>query len=339
MANTTSNWLQSFKTQPARDEARASSRRPPGLEIPVCEFRNIAIHFRSRGRLLPWIGPALRGLTNRAWKLNLCLQPDEELRLHWSHCHHSSVLDAPCPMIDDCVYGRTFEYFNHPKLVVISPEFPMPLQSDVGKTVRFKLLCIGATSIQFAWKWLELLQDLGNRGLGSHRVKFQTDLSQCRRQPVYLPVDALPNRIEQRDVYRRVNLTLQSPLFLRSRTPSDHRAPNMSPSFLDIYRASDGQLRALSRRLGIELPDNAELLERAKSVESEAIDYRPFEQHRRSTRGDFGFGARFEMRGVTGTVTFRDVPADFAPWLTWAGLLHTGMHRSAGAGNWDLKFD
>lgn len=311
----------------------------PGVGIPVCEFRNITLRFRSRGRLLPWIGPALRGLTNQAWKHNLCLQPDEELALYWKHCHWNDALESPCPLINECLYGQTFEYFGHPKLVLIAPDFPLPVRSRMGTTAKIKLLCIGGTAIQFAWKWLDLLSELGQKGLGDHGLKFLTDVKHCERRNAFLTTSELQYELSQgSDTLRRVQLRLTAPLFLRQRV-ADRRGANRHPSFRDLFSASDGLVRALTARLGIELPSNTELLERAKSISNETTEFQPFEQNRRSSRGALGLGDRFEMRGVIGAATFRDVPCEYLPWLQWAGRLHTGMHRSAGAGSWDVSIE
>lgn len=63
-----------------------------------------------------------------------------------------------------------------------------------------------------------------------------------------------------------------------------------------------------------------------------ASNYRLFHQPKHSSRS----GMRGILRGVVGSGIYGDVPVALAQWLLWAGRLHVGLHRVAGAGGWKM---
>src|SRR3954454_10757327 len=91
------------------------------------------LRFTRPGRLLPWLGLALRGLLARPFKERVCVHPPAEREQRWVHCRG-------CPHMSDCPYGQTLEPDPPPgaaifqgqeqaaRPLVLSLPFPMPAQ-------------------------------------------------------------------------------------------------------------------------------------------------------------------------------------------------------------------
>src|SRR5438034_865014 len=60
------------------------------------------LRFTRPGRLLPWMGPALRGLLARPFKESVCRHSRQEQQQRWRYC-------TGCPHITRCAYGQTVE--------------------------------------------------------------------------------------------------------------------------------------------------------------------------------------------------------------------------------------
>ena len=54
------------------------------------------------GCLLPWLGPALRGLVARRFKAAVCRFSPQEQDTTWRYC-------KGCPHMAQCPYGQTLE--------------------------------------------------------------------------------------------------------------------------------------------------------------------------------------------------------------------------------------
>jgi hypothetical protein len=44
-------------------------------------------------------------------------------------------------------------------------------------------------------------------------------------------------------------------------------------------------------------------------------------------------------KAIVGGGVYADVPLSLLPWMLWAGRLHAGGHRVAGAGGWRLVLE
>src|SRR5438876_10907716 len=60
------------------------------------------LRFTRPGQLLPWMGPALRGLLALPFKQSVCVQPRAEQDTRWRYC-------SGCPHMNGCPYGQTLE--------------------------------------------------------------------------------------------------------------------------------------------------------------------------------------------------------------------------------------
>src|SRR5207247_2239575 len=99
------------------------------------------------GRLLPWLGPALRGLVAGRFKEQVCRHSPAEQRTRWRYC-------KGCPHLTACPYGLTLEAGPPPgavpfrgqedaaRPVVLAPAFPTPGRADIGLEIP-----VGATFV------------------------------------------------------------------------------------------------------------------------------------------------------------------------------------------------
>src|SRR5438477_3298206 len=96
----------------------------------VCQTRR-TVRLARGGRLLPWLGPALRGLTGGRLRARACRHSVAEQLTRWKHCRG-------CPLMAGCAYSETYEPAPLPGLplvagwkdmarpIVIAPAFPLP---------------------------------------------------------------------------------------------------------------------------------------------------------------------------------------------------------------------
>lgn len=291
-----------------------------------------------QGRLLPWLGPALRGATAATLKERVCQQPPIERATRWRYC-------AGCSYQSDCAYGLTYEpdppgqvsfsgRDHASRAVVLAPEI-IPRQRSWTGRLGFELLLTGNAAIQHREELINSLAAAGeSRGLGWIGERFELlDL----HPPIIgqLPASSLPSvPAANGGVVDRLVVRLNSPLFLRSSGPDQRRSSVEAPEFADLFRAC---LRSLSSLFALyDEPLNADfaaLKFAAQQVRCEQQTYRPFRQPRHSNRTQ----QRYELRGVVGSAVFRNVPWSLIPWMYWGGRFRVGQHRVCGAGGWTLE--
>jgi hypothetical protein len=302
-------------------------------------FSTRMIRLARRGRIQPWLGPAFRGLTGGRLKAITCRQTVADQLASWSYCQG-------CPLQDGCAYGETFEPDPPPGVqlpqgqdqaarpIVFDPQFPLMETPDAGYTFPLRIIFIGPTAITHAddvWESLRIGgADLG-LGLGEEHIPFDVLGSQIpdQREEVNLPLmPANDNALSS------VGVELTSPLFLNQRD-GDKREPLLKPSFADLLRAGLRALGPLHKLYGIPLPEEvfAQVKSAAEQVQTRSSKLMEFQQGKWSHRTK----ERFVLRGVIGQLCFEEVPQWLIPWLEWAGRLHVGTHRVAGAGGWQLK--
>jgi hypothetical protein len=309
---------------------------------------HLSLRLSRPGRLLPWLGPALRGLVARSFKERVCRQSPAERRTRWVHC-------AGCPHMDRCPYGQTFEPDPPPgrevergrddpiRPVVLAPYYPVPADARPGLMIPLRALAVGAAALGQLPALLEALGEAGpRRGLGNDGVTFTVNENRagCLGElgPADLPAtpDALPGKVP------RLGVGLTAPLFVTRPTgqqrPSGHqkRRPVGRPSLADLLRAALRSVGQLFRVYGEPLAaDFSALKGAAEQVRLVDDCYEPFVQERYTSRG----GQVYELQGVVGGGVYTDVPLSLLPWLLWGGRWHSGGHRVAGAGGWRLVLD
>ena len=313
----------------------------------VTTASDLILHITKPGELLPWIGPALRGLVAGRLKAMVCQQPRTERDTRWKHC-------TGCQHAARCAYARLYEpeaignehgglSRSPARPVVLAPYFPTPEYVDVGDVIPLRLLLVGQVESLALDDMLTAVADVGRKpGIGPDEVTFELEpvpVQQLRLQPGHLPVavDAVS------DVVPRLGIGLVSPLFISHRpmTPRGEargaRKTIYCPSLIELFRASARVLDQLFRQQGNEAidADLPDLEQAAECVELLDHCYEPFRQTKWSNRNK----QRYELDGVVGGGVYRDVPWALVPWLLWGGRLHTAGHRVAGAGGWRLVMD
>src|SRR5262249_44374089 len=100
-----------------------------------------------------------------------------------------------------------------------------------------------------------------------------------------------------------------------------------------LFRAALRGLGGLFNSHGYRLEvDFRALKEAAGSVRRVEHCFEPFRQRKLSTRNK----GSHVLHGAVGGGVYADVPWGLVPWMLWAGRLHVGAHRVAGAGGWRL---
>src|SRR5436309_12778631 len=119
------------------------------------------------GRLLPWLGPALRGLVGMRLKEDVCRQPAAERQTTWRYC-------KGCPRMGGCAYGETVEPDPPPgsevfrgqedglRPLVIAPHFPAPERGHVGVEVPVRVLFVGRAAAAHAGAFWEAAAEAGS---------------------------------------------------------------------------------------------------------------------------------------------------------------------------------
>ena len=291
----------------------------------------LVLRFRSAGRLLPWLGPALRGLLAFSLKRAVCFHPPSVRDTLWRHCEG-------CPKQRQCPVGATFEppdtrgdrgRHQAPRPVVLAPEINTWADSWHGMELRASLLLAGARAMAQGRVVLETLRAAGReRGLGLDAARFDLDLEGFPTLMALGPADLPDHPEDGTGMVPRVTVVLRSPLFLRAR---GSREPLELPGFTDLFLASFRAVEHLLNSRGLGMPlDMTAFLQAADLVRAQASSWMEFTQPHFSSRGQ----SHHVLRGVVGGATFGPVPAGFLPWLIWGGRMHAGDQRVSGAGGW-----
>jgi hypothetical protein len=314
------------------------------------ERRTLLLEVRSPGRLVPWIGPAIRGITALRYRASVCRQPREEWTGRWQHCRG-------CPHLPECGYGIAFEpearapsaspipadvsegpvvaenlagSMDAVRRLVIAPGFPAITAARRGHTFEVRITSIGPQASASVPGIIAAIADAGLRdGLGPDRVRFAIADTRPAVDTLVIDPARLPALPMAGPTLPRLTIRLTAPLFLRERE-SRNRRTILAPDFQTFVRHSVRIIREFFPGLRIGPANGHD--HAAARVALAASDLAIFRQEKASRRTF----QRFEMEGVVGSITFADVPGCFLPWLALAGILHVGGHRVAGAGGWTV---
>lgn len=294
----------------------------------------LSLRLLGRGRLLPWLGPATRGLVARAFKDRVCVQTAKEREGRWQFCRG-------CPHMAGCAYGRLYEpdppagrvawagQRDGPRPVVLAPAFPAPAEAAPGLELAACLTVVGDEERLGILSLLETLREAGRgAGLGQDGVRFEVQVG-CPEALELVSSALSPMDGTGTSTLSHLRIELTGPLLLKMA----HGGGRMVsvPRFADLFRAALWLIVDLHRLYGEPVQvDHLSLLRAAEAVPLAADDYRPFTQMHLSNRQQ----QRYPLRGVVGSGVYADVPAALVPWLVWGGRLHVGEHRVAGAGGW-----
>jgi hypothetical protein len=245
-----------------------------------------------------------------------------------------------------CAYGEVYEpdppagsrlasgWENAARPLVVAPQFPVPEHAHVGLRFAVTVTFLGRVAARHAELFWESVRiggaDLG-LGLGEDHIPFDVEPGTDEPGEVHLPLDAK----EAPGTIASVQVELTSPLFLSVERERGQKQLLTRPSFADLLRAGLRVLGPVHKLYAVALPEDvfARVKEAAMRVGTIEANYHEFRQGKWSNRTK----ARFDMHGIHGTARYGPVSTWLLPWLTWAGRLHVGTHRVAGAGGWFVK--
>lgn len=301
------------------------------------------IRLTRPGRLLPFLGLALRGLSARPFKASVCQYSPEEQNTTRLKC-------VGCPQMAGCPYGELFEpdppadvkvfagQNDAVRPFVIEPSFPLPLAVPKGFSFRVRMVFAGEQAIGHAERFWNALAAAGAKpdtGLRPLRTTFRIEDTPEGDQTWQVNVLDLPPDMPPMLPFVRIRLT--TPLMLRASGKVDRQRSILTrPQFIDVLRGCLNTIGGLFRLYAGALPDEVfrTLRELGEKIAIERQELKPFDQVHVSTRGQ----SEGRLRGVTGWMIFRDVPREIYPWVVWGGRLHTGVYRIAGAGGWHTEW-
>ena len=302
----------------------------PPAALPVLASDRV-LRVTRGGRLRPWLGPALRGLAGTFLKAHACRQPAAEWNTRWRYCWAA-------PSCAGCAYGETIEgeppgLAAGPRPVVVAADYPAPDAARPGDEFRVRAVVVGPAAVGHAAAFWDALRRGGAdpaAGLGSDRVLFDVPSAGVDQSAV---VELPPDPAAVAGVAGRVRVTLTGPLILKMRAGGDRHLVRR-PTLADLLRPWES-LAELFRYAGGGLPAGAvgRVLAAAAGVPTVRSAFESVFQVKSSGRT----GERGEVGGVVGWAEYGPVPAGLVPWLVWAGRLHVGGHRVAGAGGWGVE--
>ena len=253
---------------------------------------------------------------------------------------------AGCPVMSGCAYGETYEpdppagvtlmpgWENTARPITIGVSFPTPEVATAGERFGVQITAVGRTAISHlddVWESFRVAGADLAIGLGDDHIPFDVERGKVTDSVVSLVADA-PAR---GNGGLRIRLALTSPLFLTETFPDGRKRTVLEPTFGQLIRAGLRTLGPLHKLYGEAIPDD--LFRRVK-VAAEAVptirgEFAEFRQERFSNRSK----DRYEVVGVIGWAEYGPVPEWLRPWAEWAGRLHVGTHRVAGAGGWTTE--
>jgi hypothetical protein len=292
----------------------------------------LRLRLRDEGRLLPWLGVALRGLAMGHFKDRACAFPPAA---RGKHC-------GGCPEMADCMYGPLYEPDLPPgrqarkgcesviRPIALAPYFPVAERAAPGGEIPATLVVAGDHDARVE-ALLESLRAAGaSSGLGGggrfDLLRDGEERADLRPGDLPATADALPGSLP------RLGLGLTAPLFLKA----GGRVGRGPPELADVVGRAVGVVIDLMAMYGEPVRvDFRGLVDAARGARLVDHCFEPFEQGRQATRHERGY----EMGGIQGGGVWEDVPMALLPWLAWGGRLHVGEYRVAGAGGWRVVLD
>lgn len=317
---------------------RVNDDERAGLVVKLAQYR---LRFQNAGRLLPWLGPALKGVIARHFKDQSCHWPWEVRESDWKYCRG-------CPHLAECGYGLMFEpdppagatvmptARDGQRAITLAAQFPAPERIERGGSLDLQVLLLGEAAAAREGQLLDALCRLGSAAtLGRDRIRFTVESASGagHTRQWLIAAEQLRGGSASGTVSHLV-VQLNSPLLLRAEQ-SGRKVPLREPQFVDLLR---GSLRTLGRAFEafgageLQEVDFAALKQLAEGVACQQACWQPFSQPHHSQRSQH----RWRYDGVTGWAEYAEVPRLLLPWLVFGGALGVGQERLCGAGRWSV---
>ncbi len=287
----------------------------------------------DRLRLPPYKGSTFRGAFGNTFKRLVCVKRDLEC--------------ATCLIQRQCVYYYVFEtpyqgepargYTFVPHPFVIEPPEETREVYEPGEELRVGLVLVGKALDYLAY-FIYAFEEMGRRGLGQGRGKAALRRVWAGERLIYTagegrldtdyPVCAGPHVVPAQE--DSVSLCLQTPTRLKNggRLSGDLDFPLLVRSLL--RRASDLARFHCGAELGVDYRDWIDRAGRVRTAES-YLRWHDWERYSHRQ------GAKMQMGGVVGEVSFAGELGPFLPLLSLGADLHVGKGTGFGLGRYEMR--
>jgi CRISPR-associated endoribonuclease Cas6 len=296
----------------------------------------IQAHFTSAGRLPPFRGATLRGAIG--------------YNLRRTVCNNRSVLCKDCLLYQNCCYAAFFDGVmpENREFMRLYPSVPQPFmlilnqsdptEIDEGMKFSFGIRLFGSSTELFPYVAYSLIE-AGKNGLGRDRITFLIDnISQHGHETIYkhsenkvIKPQTSPLIYEESEPAKHLTLKLLTPVRIRieGKTASEL-------TFTDVVKTALRRLSILNYFYGshqaIDLEDINSIIEESESVETTVDNLQEYAFKRYSGRQQ----TKVKLDGLTGDITFKDVPGKLVSILKLASRAGLGKSTSFGFGRIDI---
>ncbi|MBM4273114.1 MAG: CRISPR system precrRNA processing endoribonuclease RAMP protein Cas6 [Deltaproteobacteria bacterium] len=308
---------------------------------PFLTFARFRFHLRIQTLMVlpPYKGAVFRGAFGNVFRRLACVAPKANCPscILRQRCLYVAIFEPPAPT----GYSDAAKFSQAPRPYVLNPPLTPRQVFHPDETLDFELVLIGPAISAIPY-FIHILEDMGRRGLGSERGKYELQQVMVRQPggafPVYANAtgaltafvpESGPMARPEDEQTNKVALEFLTPLRLKEK--SDLVTHLSFPLFFDT----------LSRRLSllgtfygnnIKIPDFSLFRARTEKVDISDNDLRWFDWERYSRRQD----AVMKLGGLMGRVTLHGDLGPFIPYLRLAEQVNIGQGTTFGLGRMRL---
>ena len=308
----------------------------PPLE-PFLTYARFRFHLQVKTLMVlpPYKGAVFRGVFGAALRRLVCMARD-------SDC-------TSCPLREKCLYVALFEppppadyadagkFRQAPRPYVLNPPLTTRQTFHPGDTLDFELVLLGP-AVEALPYFIHIFQELGRRGLGRERGRFEllevAAVTANGNYPVYardqgtlapFAPEAGPVTWPGDDQVREITLEFLTPVRLKEKADLVTRL-----DFPQLFAALSRRLQLLAAFYGnrAALPDLAALQRQAATISVTHYDLHWFDWERYSRRQE----TAMKLGGLRGQITFGGPMAAFLPYLRLGEQVHIGQGNTFGLG-------
>ncbi|MGE4286798.1 MAG: CRISPR system precrRNA processing endoribonuclease RAMP protein Cas6 [Phycisphaerae bacterium] len=284
----------------------------------------------TSGNLPPFKSITLRGAFGSNLRKTVCVN----MRKDCSDC----IVAKSCAysyIFDGLISGETHFmklYDNAPQPMVIETPFKTGEKWAIGDDFEFELLLLGKTIEYFPYIAYTILE-MGKLGIGKDRIEFEVvsmqdftgrKLYSNKANDITKPLTQELFWGETENSTSNLRITFETPLRIRKEGKDSY-----APTFKDIMLSTLRRFEILAYFYGNK--ESVPLFRRlAHNCPNLPCNFatEPVSIGRYSCRQK----ARMHLRGIIGSATFEDVPAEYTELLNLAQILHIGKNTSFGFG-------